>query len=224
MFDPDITVSADGSHTVHSEVFHTLYHSQHGALSESMVVFIDAGLNFQKNNGYQSFSVFEMGFGTGLNALLAYQWSREHDVKMTYHTVEAYPLTPDVISKLNYVEKCGDGNIFHQLHQVSWNQNHQISEFFLFKKCLSKVEDLNIADSYDIVFYDAFAPNTQSYLWEEPILSKMYTILNNNGVLVTFCAQGAFKRTLKSIGFEVSGIPGPPGKREITRAIKKAKF
>jgi tRNA U34 5-methylaminomethyl-2-thiouridine-forming methyltransferase MnmC len=221
MLDPEISISGDGSHTVHSPVFNTLYHSHHGALSESMVVFIQAGLSFQKSNGYTSVSVFEMGFGTGLNALLAYQWAEENKVPMRYHTVEAFPLKPEVISKLNYVEKCGGGDIFHQLHQISWNQTHQISEYFTFKKYISKIEDLDIEDTYDVIFYDAFAPNTQSHLWEEPILSKMYHILDKNGVLVTFCAQGAFKRHLKSVGFHVSGIPGPPGKREITRAIKQ---
>lgn len=221
MLDSEISISGDGSHTVHSSLFNTLYHSHHGALSESLVVFIQSGLNYQKEKGCKCLSVFEMGFGTGLNALLAYQWAKDNKVCITYHTVEAYPLKPEVISQLNYAERCGDGDIFHQLHQISWNQTHHISEHFTFKKYFSKIEDLDIEDTYDVIFYDAFAPNTQSHLWEEPILNKMYQILRKNGVLVTFCAQGAFKRHLKSVGFQVSGIPGPPGKREITRALKQ---
>lgn len=224
MLKANIETSGDGSHTVNSPQFNTLYHSHHGALSESLVVFIDAGLNFQKDNGYKRLSIFEMGFGTGLNALLAYQWAHNHQIEIYYHTVEAYPLDLPLIENLNYSEKCGDGNIFELLHKMTWGENHIISDYFTFKKSLSKIEELDIRDTYDVIFYDAFAPSSQSHLWEEPLLTKMYNILNKQGVLVTFCAQGAFKRHLNSIGFQVRGIPGPPGKREMTRAEKNPPF
>ncbi len=221
MLRPIIELSGDGSHTVKSPVFDTLYHSHHGALSESMVVFIDAGLNFLKERNPTSITVFEMGMGTGLNALLAYQWAENYKISLTYHTVEAYPIASEVTALLNYGERCGDTDIFDLLHELSWNIPHNISEYFKFTKFHSDIESLDIHSYYDLIFYDAFAPNSQAHLWEIPVLQKMYQCLNPKGVLVTFCAQGAFKRNLKSVGFDVFGIPGPPGKREMTRALKK---
>ncbi len=221
MLKPTIEVSGDGSHTVKSPIFNTLYHSNHGALSESMTVFIDAGLNYLKSQGYTSIEVFEMGFGTGLNALLTYQWAVDKKIPIKYHTVEAYPVDISVIEALNYGDRCGDKYILENLHLSTWDEAHTLSKYFTFKKYHTEVEKLDIKDKFNVIFYDAFAPNTQAHLWEAPLLQKMYNILNPNGILVTFCAQGAFKRHLKSVGFDVYGIPGPPGKREMTRALKK---
>jgi tRNA U34 5-methylaminomethyl-2-thiouridine-forming methyltransferase MnmC len=218
---PEVFLSGDGSHTLISNVFQSSYHSKHGAITESNVVFIQAGLDFLLANKYEKIRVFEMGFGTGLNALLTCQWATQHNVQLYYHTVEAFPINIDIVKELNYGKLCQNELGFQKLHQTSWDQIHVISENFMLQKYLSKIEDIEITEKFDIIFYDAFGPTTQAELWSEHILHKMYHLLDDNGILVSFCAQGAFKRNLKAVGFVVESLSGPPGKREMTRAIKK---
>lgn len=216
-----IQLSGDGSHTVLSRFFNDVtYHSRHGAISESNVVFIDAGLNYHFPRKKEQIRVFEMGFGTGLNALLSYIWSISHQVKIQYHTVEAHPIDMDVVQNLNYAEILGEKTTFELLHNLPWDENHTITDSFIFQKYHCHLEDVIVSDLVDVIYYDAFAPSSQPHLWEVPILSKMFHLLDDGGVLVSYCAQGAFKRNLKACGFFVESMPGPPGKREMTRAIK----
>jgi len=215
-----LQLSKDGSHTLMSEKFQVTYHSIHGAVTESNVVFIDAGLNFLLKDNYSFISVFEMGFGTGLNALLAYIWAEKNQIILVYHTVEAFPVSKEISDQLNYGDILGHKELFQQLHRCEWGLEISISPYFSFCKYHIALENLVVKTKADVIFFDAFSPASQPLLWEIPILAKMYKILNNNGILVSYCAQGAFKRNLKTVGFRVEGIPGPPGKREMTRAIK----
>jgi tRNA U34 5-methylaminomethyl-2-thiouridine-forming methyltransferase MnmC len=216
----EIILSGDGSHTLISPIFQTAYHSHHGAITESEVVFIEAGLEFLQSKGYQNIRVFEMGFGTGLNAILAKIWAEKEQITLQYHTVEAYPVPLEVINRLNYSEKIGHQEHFFNLHTTAWGQEHIISKYFGFCKWQSTIEDLELNETFDAIFFDAFAPSSQPHLWEEKNIKKMYNLLQPGGVLTSFCAQGAFKRHLKTVGFSVQSLPGPPGKREMTRAIK----
>jgi tRNA U34 5-methylaminomethyl-2-thiouridine-forming methyltransferase MnmC len=217
---PLLQLSNDGSHTLISEKYQVTYHSIHGAVTESNVVFIDAGLNYLKEGKHSTLSVFEMGFGTGLNALLAFIWAEKNQIKLIYHTVEAYPVDRVLTDQLNYSEILGHHGVFQLLHSCEWNKQISLSPYFSFCKYHTKVENLDSDFKSDVIFFDAFSPASQPQLWEPPLLAKMYHMLNDFGVLVSYCAQGAFKRNLKTVGFRVEGIPGPPGKREMTRAIK----
>ncbi|MBK8626863.1 MAG: tRNA (5-methylaminomethyl-2-thiouridine)(34)-methyltransferase MnmD [Saprospiraceae bacterium] len=217
---PKVFLSGDGSHSLISSTFDTSYHSKHGAITESTVVFIEAGLDYLANHGYRSIRVLEMGFGTGLNAILAFNWAKKHHTPIQYQTVEAYPISNKIASSLNYGKLCHEENIFQSLHLLDWNQNHSLSETFTFQKHLCKMEDIDLPSAFDVIFFDAFAPANQPELWTVNMLSNMIDCLEDGGVLVSFCAQGAFKRNLKTVGFKVEPLPGPPGKREMTRAIK----
>jgi tRNA U34 5-methylaminomethyl-2-thiouridine-forming methyltransferase MnmC len=216
----EIIVSGDGSHTIISPIFKTAYHSHHGALTESEVVFIQAGLEYLKSHDFKKISVFEMGFGTGLNAILAWIWAEKEQIPVTYHTVEAYPVPTELITQLNYVDKIGYQDSYMQLHTCTWAQEHKLSDFFTFCKHQSTIESLVLDQQFDVIFFDAFAPSSQPHLWEQDNIQKMYDLLKYNGVLTSFCAQGAFKRYLKAVGFTVESLAGPPGKREMTRALK----
>jgi tRNA U34 5-methylaminomethyl-2-thiouridine-forming methyltransferase MnmC len=216
----EIILSGDGSHTLISPIFQTAYHSHHGAITESEVVFIGAGLAFLQSQGYQNLRVFEMGFGTGLNAILAKIWSEKEKISIKYHTVEAYPVPLEVISQLNYTNIIGHQQDFISIHTSSWGDEHMISDHFVFCKWQSTIESLELNELFDAIFFDAFSPSFQPHLWEEKNIKKMYDLLRQGGVLTSFCAQGAFKRHLKAVGFIVEALPGPPGKREMTRAIK----
>ncbi len=217
---PELILSGDGSHSIVSSVFNTTYHSHHGAITESSVVFIAAALDYLLEKGYKVIDVFEMGFGTGLNAILAQQWAEKHQIQINYHTVEAFPVAFEVIRKLNYGTLLQCEATFEQLHTCAWESVHPISPNFTFVKWQSRIEVLTNSQSFDAVFYDAFAPANQPELWQVPILTKVFSWMRKGSVLTSFCAQGAFKRALKEVGMIVEGLPGPPGKREMTRAVK----
>lgn len=216
-----IQLTADGSHTIHSEKFDVPYHSVHGALQETMHVFIDAGLNYVKE-GKSSINILEVGFGTGLNVLATLAESNIHNLKVDFHTIEAYPISEDDANQLNYQEHIA--RISQQdlecIHEQPWGQTDSISANFSLTKHLCKLEEFSSSLSFDVIYFDAFAPTAQPELWEPSILRRMYDLLTESGVLVTYCAKGQFKRDLKSVGFMVDSIPGPPRKREMTRAIK----
>lgn len=217
---PELIMSGDGSHSIVSTLFHTPYHSRHGAVTESRIVFIEAALDYLRNNEYRQVDVFEMGFGTGLNALMTLIWAEANQIAVNYHTIEAFPVGTDVVTSLNYGDLLGYEHHFMRLHTMPWASSEKISSYFTFCKWNKKIETFASEQLFDVVFFDAFAPDTQPELWKTPMMRKMYDLLRPNGVLTSFCAQGAFKRGLKEAGFLIERLPGPPGKREMTRAIK----
>jgi len=217
----EIRKTKDGSHTLISDKFGELYHSHNGSIQEANHIFIKNGLqNFNKE-----ISVFEMGFGSGLNAILSYYYAKKNSLKINYTTIEAYPVSIEISKKLNYndfIKEDDYKKVFNEIHSSKWEKENIISDFFKIYKIKNKIEILDIEklEKVDIIFYDAFAPNSQATLWEEEILTKMYNYLKPNGFLITYCAKGVFKRTLKKIGFQLESLAGPIGKREITKALK----
>ncbi len=219
-----IILSNDGSHTLFSEKFNVTYHSKFGALEESLTVFLSAGYHYQRLQGYTQISIFEMGFGSGLNALLTMMESDTYQCNTHYTGIEYYPITSERARALNYIEELSASaylNPFLQMHQTDVNQIVTLTPYFTFQKIIGDLAYSNIPGQYDVIYYDAFAPTAQEELWTESIMKKMIDLLNPGGVLVTYCAKGSFKRALKSVGFEVEALPGPGGKREMTRAINK---
>jgi tRNA U34 5-methylaminomethyl-2-thiouridine-forming methyltransferase MnmC len=213
----------DQSHTFYSERFNATYHSTHGAVSESRHVFIQHGLKYvQQQLHTENISVLEIGFGTGLNAFLTYLHAHEQQLKINYHTLEAYPVNAYEACKLNYARELSDNDkaVFDQLHLQPWNDTQQISDFFSFTKHLGIAEDFVIQHKFDIIYFDAFSPSEQPELWTEAIFKNMFDLLKNNGVLVSYCAQGQMKRNMKAAGFKVKALPGFGIKREMTRAEK----
>ena len=161
-----IVPTKDGSHTVVHEILGEHYHSIHGAIQESQHVFIQEGLDRHKDKPF--IKVFEMGFGTGLNALLAYAFAEEHHIDIEYYTIEAYPLKVEQSKKLNYSDLVEAHGIFEKLHEAPWGEITHISAHFKVLKLEGLLEssDLSQITEVDVVFYDAFAPNAQSHLWE----------------------------------------------------------
>lgn len=216
---PELMLSEDGSHTLRVESLNENYHSHKGALRESRHVFIKHGLEFMAEQ--EELRILEVGFGTGLNALLA---ALEGGVqKRTYHTLETFPLDWKLVEQLNYVELIGSENakeIFEALHAAPWEESVKLSPVFSFQKVKCGIQHYRPSEGYDLVFYDAFAPHAQPELWEPAIWPHLFSIMNAGGVLVTYCAKGQVKRDMKAAGFTIEELPGPPGKRQMTRALK----
>ncbi|MCW3806670.1 tRNA (5-methylaminomethyl-2-thiouridine)(34)-methyltransferase MnmD [Plebeiibacterium marinum] len=212
-----IITSEDGSHTIFVPDLDEHYHSTHGAIQESMHVFIEAGL---KQIQKKEISILEFGFGTGLNAFLTSINSA--DKKIYYHTLEKYPIDISTANKLNY-KTAFEGkytDIFIRLHEAEWEKETDINKNFRLLKTKCDFKNALFNKKYDLIYFDAFAPEKQPLLWSKDIFQKTYDALNKSGILTTYCAKGVVRRLMQEIGFKVERIPGPPGKREMIRAIK----
>lgn len=226
MKDIRVIITRDGSHSLYVPRLDETYHSSYGAITESEHIFIQAGLEYfhQRHSGQNSLTVFELGFGTGLNALLTYRYAFRNHLHLKYFSIESEPLPVDFALGLNYPERLAfedSRKIFRALHESPWNGKIMISDFFLLEKIHQKIENYQNPHALaEIIFYDAFAPGVQPDVWDKKILAGMYDLLKAEGVLVTYCVQGQFRRDLKAAGFHVEKLPGPPGKKEIVRALK----
>lgn len=220
-----LITTEDGSHSVYRSDIQESYHSFHGAYREAIHVFMLYGLEVwaARNPGRQPIRIFELGFGTGLNAWLSLIWAEQNQVPVLYHTIEPFPLEETMYQQLNYTEM--DPAIWHyhgyfnSIHKAVWDKGDAISPCFNMKKETTGLEEVALYPA-DIIFFDAFSPKKQPELWEVPLLEKVIHSMNPHGIFVTYCATGKLKKDLKNLGLVLDQVPGPPGKKEMTRAWK----
>jgi len=217
-----IITTSDGSKTIHFPEWNESYHSKHGALQEAKHVYIQSGLEHRVNSNLpKSIKILEIGFGTGLNAMLSILFAGQNDIKIYYYTIEKYPLENSVLNDLNYAELFSSkSTTFKKLHQTEWEKEVEIQPNFILKKVKTDLKNFQPEPVFDLIYFDAFGPRVQPELWEKTILQNMYNALRPNGVWVTYSCKGSVRRDLIDIGFNVEKIPGPPGKREMLRAVK----
>ena len=221
-----IIITSDGSTTIHLPEWDEQYHSKHGAIQEAIHVFIESGFYFfLEKNKIEEASILEIGFGTGLNAFLTSLEAVEKKLVIDYFGVEAYPVEIEEIKQLNYVDEVetpisNKKALFNKIHSIEWEKKTKINSNFSLTKQQLFFKEINEVDKFDIVYFDAFGARVQPELWTEEIFEKMYKALKQNGVLVTYSSKGSVRRAMQTVGFEVEKIPGPPGKREMLRAVK----
>jgi tRNA U34 5-methylaminomethyl-2-thiouridine-forming methyltransferase MnmC len=225
MRDVKIIETEDGSNSLFVPELNETYHSFHGAVSESEYVFIKMGLHYQlQYQPDETINVLEVGFGTGLNALLTLRESLEIQNTIEYTSLEPYPLDMSIVRELNYHKVLKDARLerlFTEIHTCCWDEPVPVTATFILDKQRKKLEDFSAPEElYNLVYFDAFAPSKQAELWMPELLKKVYDMMEPKGVLVTYCAKGQFKRDLKEVGFMVETLPGPPGKKEMVRAVK----
>ncbi|MDY0780307.1 tRNA (5-methylaminomethyl-2-thiouridine)(34)-methyltransferase MnmD [Tenacibaculum sp. IB213877] len=214
----EIIITSDGSTTIHIPEWNEQYHSKHGAIQEAYHVYIENGL---KSISKKEISILEIGFGTGLNCFITLL---ESDREIDFVGVEAYPVTKDEIEKLNYVSELkvkDQQEVFDKIHRVSWEEKHQINKNFTLTKRKQFFNEITDENAFDLIYFDAFAPDVQPELWSETIFKKMYTALKKDGVLVTYASKGDVKRVMRAVGFDVKRLLGPIGKWHMLRAAKK---
>jgi len=216
-------LTKDGSNTLHSLRYNTHYHSMNGAIQEAKHIFINAGLEsilVRKNK----IRILEMGFGSGLNAYLtAIRCIKEEHKLIEYVAIEKFPIEKAEIDSLNYsqlIEGKLKSELFANIHRIDFNSSASILPNFNLKIINEDLLDLTLLEQFDLVYYDAFDPEVQPELWTSAVFEKVYNWIKPSGQLLTYCAKGFVKRNLKSVGFTLEGLPGPAGKREITRATK----
>lgn len=216
----ELLQSEDGSFTLFLPSLKETYHSRHGAIQESQHVFIQHGLSHLLKST-STINLLEIGLGTGLNALLTLKEQLKLSFQINYHSLEPFPLATEITSQLNYADSSLLAH-FDQIHQCPWDKDIVLSSGFTFRKFKTRLQDFESPEAfYHLIYFDAFAPGKQPELWEKEIFDKLYRLAAPGALLVTYCAQGQFKRHLKAAGFKVEALPGPPGKKEMTRAFKE---
>ncbi|AQS40287.1 hypothetical protein Sps_05218 [Shewanella psychrophila] len=222
----EVKMTKDGSHTLMSSLFDDSYHAHNGAMSESEHVYIQAGFE-QLEPEFNRVNILELGFGSGMNAILtlksALAKTGQIDRPIRFISVEAYPIPMDIVAQLNYKVSFSPqiAELFDKLHQAPWGCDVEIIPGFVLHKIHGKLEEFKSDhDSINLVFYDAFAPSKQPELWLQENFDRIISMMEEGGMLVSYCANGQFKRNLKAAGFRVKAYPGALGRREMTRAWK----
>lgn len=215
-----LEVTEDGSHTLYLPGMDEHYHSTHGAVQESQNVYIQTGL---KVCDKKQVNILEIGFGTGLNALLTYRFARANNLNIFYFTTELFPLEDRLTKQFNYAENEDEKEFFQRVHQCEWDKEVELTpEFTIFKNHTDITSEINLQTSmnFDVVYFDAFGPDKQPEMWDEKIFHHIYNMCNDAAILTTYCAKGEVRRRLQRAGFGMERLPGPPGKREILRGRK----
>lgn len=233
-------ITKDGSHTIAIPEMNVTYHSIHGAIQESQHVFIEAGLKGSglKGSGRFKFGesgsldrpeplsplrILEMGFGTGLNALLTLIEAEKLKHPIHYTTIELFPLSTEEAIELNYCKELNRPDLqplFHQFHQCEWEKDISVNPLFTLHKTNQSLVNFSSNNVFDLVYFDAFAPAAQPELWTKQVFEKLYAVMTGGGILVTYCSKGDVRRAMLAAGFQTKKIPGPPGKREMLKAVK----
>lgn len=215
-----IIETADGSRTILIEDWQEQYHSLHGAIAEAYHVFLQSGL-YKVNSA--DVAILEIGFGTGLNALITFQEAQKRGLIVRYTGLEAYPVKKDELNQLNYVEMLSTSELstpFQEMHELSWGDPHAITPYFSLRKLRMDFRDFSSGPAYNLIYFDAFGPRVQPELWTPEVFGSMYKALLPSGILVTYSAKGSVRRAMQQAGFLIEKLPGPPGKREMLRAVK----
>lgn len=221
---PKIIITEDGSHSLKLPGLDEHYHSVHGAIAESMHVFIRAGLEKMLESSPGNINILEVGFGTGLNALLTLAAIHKETVVVKYTALEPFPLPADTWQALNYPELIMADKTepwFRDLHDAPWGEMHEITAGFYLQKLREGIVDLDVdVPTFNLVYFDAFGPDVQPELWTDEMFKLLAQVTVKDGILVTYSAKGSVRRAMQSAGFSVERLPGPKGKREMLRATR----
>lgn len=231
MLERKIIPTEDGSVTIFIPEWNESYHSKHGAVQEAFHVFIRNGLDFL--NGKNEISILEIGFGTGLNALITLTETFGKNQMINYTGIEKYPVSKEEISLLNYpaslkefhpkieLELTDIQYLYDELMTAEWDELVEINFNFKLKKIQADFLEFNYPENkFDLVYFDAFGARVQPELWTEELFEKIYKSMKTDAVFTTYSAKGSVRRALKSVGLKVEKRPGPPGKREMLIAKK----
>jgi len=221
---PEIVPTADGSESLYLKELDEHYHSHHGALQESVHVYIKSGVEYVLANGFTELKIFELGLGTCLNAFLTLAYAEKYGIDTTYYSIEKYPVEPSALKQMNYKQKpelMPVAALCDAIIDAEWDKEVAISpNFSLFKNYGDFLTFHAPHEVFNVLYFDAFGFRAQSEMWSEEVFQKCYDLLMPGGVLVTYASKGSARRAMEAVGFKVERIKGAPGKREMMRAIK----
>ncbi len=225
-----IAITEDGSMTIFNRNKNEHYHSIHGAIQESMHVFINNGFKHIASTWdiSRKLNILEVGFGTGLNSLLTlYEivtGGVDQKIAVSYTGIEPEPISPEIASSLNYCDRLNCNHLnpeFLKMHETETDKVINLNERFTFLLEMTYFQEYtNESTRFDLVYFDAFSPAAEPDLWNDEVYKKLYSMMNIGGVMVTYCSKGSVRRGLQQQGFNIERLPGPPGKHEMLRATK----
>lgn len=220
MSDLSILITEDGSPTLYSKKYDEIYHSKRGAITESNHVFIKNGVALK--NDFEQILVLEVGLGTALNAALISEFAYQNKIKINYTAIETEPIDEKTLSLLSANFKSqGWSPFWDKITDSLWEESNSINDFFtITKKKLSLLSFIEKSDFFDIILFDAFAPEKQEEMWTDDVFKLCFTLLKKDGLLTTYCSKSYVQKNMRSAGFNVKKVPGPPGKREMLNAWK----
>lgn len=233
---PQLEETEDGSLTLYTPRFGEHYHSTHGAVQESAHIYLGLGLRQRLEHWAEpegaALRCFEVGFGTGLNALLSWREAERSHRLIHYYSIERYPIPAELYRQLHYelstaeaLSTAGCAEDSHsalmQLHEAAWDEDVTLSRYFILHKISGDLNALPFPAALDLVYYDAFSPESQPELWREELFAQLRRCCRPGAILTTYCAKGEVRRRLERSGFSVERLPGPPGKREVLRATAR---
>ncbi len=215
--EPETYLTLDGSKTLYSKEFDEHYHSKNGAFTESQHIFINLGFQSMHKS---EINILEIGYGTGLNAIMTYKFNELNPKKVFYHGIEISPISTNIFKNMGYIEHFNLTDQEAEIFSKAWNKPHTINPNFKLLK--QNIDFINFTpqNTYDLIYFDAFSPDTQPEMWTQENLKKILTKLSTDGVFVTYCSRGDLKRTLRSLGMRLKRFSGPPGKRHVIQATK----
>lgn len=270
---PQLEETEDGSLTLYTPRFGEHYHSTHGAVQESAHIYLGLGLRQRLEQWTEpegaALRCFEVGFGTGLNALLSWREAERSHRLIHYYSIERYPIPAELYRQLHYelstalplstaggtepsceealasaelaanlegqgtkevgsttssapLDSLGDSHgVLMQLHEATWDEDVTLSRYFVLHKISGDLNTLPFPAALDLIYYDAFSPESQPELWREELFAQLRRCCRPGAILTTYCAKGEVRRRLERSGFSVERLPGPPGKREVLRATAR---
>lgn len=220
---PELHTTEDGSLTLYAPTFGEHYHSMHGAVQESEHIYLGLALRERMSSwqeGDAPLRLFEVGFGTGLNALLSWREAEERHIPLQYYSIEKFPITPELYEALHYEGLGEEREVKDQLlrlHTAPWDEAVELSPFFTLYKLRGDLTTCTFPEKLSVIYYDAFSPESQPELWAEELFQRLGQVASSGAILSTYCAKGEVRRRLQRSGFLVERLPGPPGKREVLR-------
>lgn len=220
---PELHTTEDGSLTLYAPTFGEHYHSMHGAVQESEHIYLGLALRERMSSwqeGDAPLRLFEVGFGTGLNALLSWREAEERHIPLQYYSIEKFPITPEIYEALHYEGLGEEREVKDQLlrlHTAPWDEAVELSPFFTLYKLRGDLTTCTFPERLSVIYYDAFSPESQPELWAEVLFQRLGKVASSGAILSTYCAKGEVRRRLQRAGFLVERLPGPPGKREVLR-------
>lgn len=220
---PELHTTEDGSLTLYAPTFGEHYHSMHGAVQESEHIYLGLALRERMSSwreGDAPLRLFEVGFGTGLNALLSWREAEERHIPLQYYSIEKFPITPEIYEALHYEGLGEEREVKDQLlrlHTAPWDEAVELSPFFTLYKLRGDLTTCTFPERLSVIYYDAFSPESQPELWAEELFQRLGKASCSGAILSTYCAKGEVRRRLQRSGFLVERLPGPPGKREVLR-------
>ncbi len=233
---PQLETTEDGSLTLYTPRFGEHYHSTHGAVQESTHIYLGLGLRQRLKHWAEpegsALHCFEVGFGTGLNALLSWKEAERSHRLIHYYSIERYPIPAELYRQLHYelstaspLSTAGCAEDSHsalmRLHEAAWDEDVTLSRYFVLHKISGDLNAQPFPAALDLIYYDAFSPESQPELWREELFAQLRCCCRPGAILTTYCAKGEVRRRLERSGFSVERLPGPPGKREVLRATAR---